>query len=467
MNLLKTDTITSSENRQVVQEQSQTTTKTWLIIAGIIIAGMAAISAFAMTDQRSRFFADANAATDLLTKPPKPLPVNTIQISFESATTQTQSFTGTIRARQSSDLAFESPGTITEVLVREGEAVAKGQALAVLDIRTLTAQRAAVVAQLDQANAMLDEMNAGPRDERIRSAIEQVNARKSDFRLAQLNRDRRRNLHKAGAVSNEELDQAQFAVRTAEANLKDAKERLAELKAGTRKEQLTAQASAVRRLESSLQEMDVSLAKSQLRAPFAGTISRRYADDGSVASASAPVVRLIESGNLEAVIGLPPDVAASVVAAGFDSPVTLDVGDRKVSASIRSRVHELDPVTRTQNIFLDIAPADTGQVVPGELCEWQIEQAANRSGYWLPASALTRGVRGLWSVMAMVDQDGQSLAEKRDIEIVLTESDRVLARGMLSDGDRVVVDGLHRIAAGQRIVDADQAASAEKTSSIR
>ena len=69
--------------------------------------------------------------------------------------------------------------------------------------------------------------------------------------------------------------------------------------------------------------------------------------------------------------------------------------------------------------------------------------------------------------MAMVDQDGQSLAEKRDIEIVLTESDRVLARGMLSDGDRVVVDGLHRIAAGQRIVDADQAASAEKTSSIR
>ena len=128
MNLLKTDTITSSENRQVVQEQSQTTTKTWLIIAGIIIAGIAAISVFAMTDHGSRLlFSDANAASDLLTKLPKPLPVNTIQISFESGATQTQSFTGTIRARQSSDLAFESPGTITKVLVREGEAVAKGQ----------------------------------------------------------------------------------------------------------------------------------------------------------------------------------------------------------------------------------------------------------------------------------------------------------------------------------------------------
>ena len=428
---------------------------------------MAAITAFVATDQGSFLFANAEATTALLAKPSRPLPVNTTRIAFENTATQIQSYTGTIRARQSSDLAFESPGTITEVLVREGEAVAKGQALAVLDTRTLTAQRAAIVAQLDQANAMLDEMNAGPRDERIRSAFEQVNARESDFRLAQLNHDRRRNLHKAGAVSDEELDQAQFAVRTAEANLKDAKERLAELKAGTREEQLTAQASAVRRLESSLEEMDVSLTKSQLRAPFAGTISRRYADDGSVASASAPVVRLIESGNLEAVVGLPPDVAASVVAAGFDFPITLNVGDRKISALIRSRIHELDPVTRTQNMLLDIASADTGQVVPGELCEWQIEQTANRAGYWLPASALTRGVRGLWSVMAMVDQDGHSLAEKRDIEIVLTESDRVLVRGMLSDGDRVVVDGLHRIAAGQQIIDADQAASVEKTSSIR
>jgi len=106
-------------------------------------------------------------------------------------------------------------------------------------------------------------------------------------------------------------------------------------------------------------------------------------------------------------------------------------------------------------------------VVPGQLCEWQLNRPVNRSGYWLPASALTRGVRGLWSVMAVVDDNSQSRAEKRDIEIVLTEADRVLARGMLSDGDRVVVDGLHRIAAGQQIVEANQAAAAESDSSIR
>jgi hypothetical protein len=69
--------------------------------------------------------------------------------------------------------------------------------------------------------------------------------------------------------------------------------------------------------------------------------------------------------------------------------------------------------------------------------------------------------------MAVIDQNDHCLAEKRDIEILLTESDRVLARGLLSDGERVIVDGLHRIAAGQRVIDAGQAASAEKASSIR
>lgn len=460
-----------SETYPVVQNhQKRAGSKTRRIGAGIfwiVVACAAGAAVFALKNQPDHHGANAAGVVDSTIHSPEPLPVNTIQISLESDVTQTQSYTGTIRARQSSDLAFEIPGTITEVTASEGESVAKGQSLARLDTRTLTAQRAAVMAQLDQANALLDEMNAGPRTERIRSATEQVNARESDFRLARLNRDRRVSLHKAGAVSDEELDRALFAVKSAEANLKDAKQRLAELEAGTRKEQLAAQASAVRGLESSLEEIDVALAKSELLAPFSGTISQRYADNGSVASASSPVFRLIESGQLEAVIGLPPDVTASVVAARTNSPVTLHVGDRIISASIRSRVRELDPVTRTQNVLLDVDSADTDLVVPGELCEWRIEQPVSRSGYWLPASALTRGVRGLWSVMVVVDQNDHCLAEKRDIEILLTESDRVLARGMLSDGERIVVDGLHRIAAGQRIIDVGQATSAERTSSIR
>jgi len=440
----------------------------WLLTATAVVVSFIAIGMFAWNAQgESSLFGISSTPNDdnqstLNDQVPAAMPANLIEIHLENDVRQTQSYTGTIKAKQSSDLAFELTGTITEVLVGEGDTVSSGQVLARMDTRTLNAQRAATQAQLDQANAMLDELTAGPRNERVRSAIEQVKARESEFRLAKLNRDRRQRLHKAGAVSDEEFDQARYGLQTAQANLNDAKQRLNELETGTRKEQLTAQASAVRQLESSLEEIDVSLQKSQLKAPFAGTISTRYVDNGSVASASVPIVRLIESDNLEAVIGLPPDVVASTIKTKNDSGITLNVGKREIRATIRSRVRELDPVTRTQNVLLDIDSADAQWVVPGELCEWRIEQAVNRSGFWLPASSLARGVRGLWSVMVVVEQDGQSVAEKRDIEIVLTESDRVLARGMLSDGDQVVVDGVHRIAAGQRIVDAERSANRRK-----
>lgn len=442
--------------------------KKWLTTAGVALACFTLVGGIFLAAKNQK---PATAAEDARPQPgdsPRPLPVNTMQVLLQSEGTQTMSFTGTIQARQSSDLAFELPGMVTEVLVREGDFVTKDQVLARMDTRTLVAKRAAVEAQLGQAKAVLDELTAGPREERIRSTIEQVRALESEFRLAKLNRDRRQSLREAGAVSEEEFDQARFGLQASEANLKEAKERLTELETGTRKEKLTAQASVVRQLESSLKEIDVSLQKSELLAPFSGTISRRYADNGSVASASVPIVRLIESGVLEAVIGLPPDIATSVASTENQSEgVILNVGQREVSATIRSRVRELDPITRTQNIFLNIAPSDAELVVPGELCEWQIEQPVNRSGFWLPISALTRGVRGLWSVMVAVDQGEQLVAEKRDIEILLTESDRVLARGMLSDGDRIVLNGLHRIAAGQKIVDADQVVDADQNDSMQ
>jgi len=158
----------SSENLSTSRENSQGTNNRPMVVIGIILAGLVAITAIGLSNQEDSNVARADANLDPAVDSAKPLPVNTIRISLQSDVTQTQSFTGTIRARQSSDLAFESPGTITEVLVREGEAVTEGQVLARLDARTVTARRAAIVAQLDQANAMLDEMNAGPRTERIR-----------------------------------------------------------------------------------------------------------------------------------------------------------------------------------------------------------------------------------------------------------------------------------------------------------
>jgi multidrug efflux pump subunit AcrA (membrane-fusion protein) len=83
----------------------------------------------------------------------------------------------------------------------------------------------------------------------------------------------------------------------------------------------------------------------------------------------------------------------------------------------------------------------------------ELAQTIAVSGYWLPTTALVRGVRGLWScyVLGTSEQNDAFRVERRDVEVLHTESDRVLVRGTLQSGDRVVMSGTHRLVSEQLV----------------
>jgi RND family efflux transporter MFP subunit len=203
-------------------------------------------------------------------------------------------------------------------------------------------------------------------------------------------------------------------------------------------------------MEASIAEIDVMLFKSNLLAPFSGTVTRRYLDPGTIAPASAAVIRLVEQQHLEAWVGLPVSVVAE-----------LNVGDRQevlvdgipYSTVVAAKIPELDPATRTQTIVFEFDKHAADSVVSGQLCEVPIKTLVAGSGFWIPTSALSKGIRGLWSVMVVVPAvEGNGFrTEKRDIEIINTTEANVLARGTINQGDRIVVDGIHRIADGQLV----------------
>lgn len=70
---------------------------------------------------------------------------------------ETVAASGTIAPARSAELSFETSGTVTRVLVAEGDTVRRGQALARVGTGTLVAERTAAVAALDAAYAQLEE----------------------------------------------------------------------------------------------------------------------------------------------------------------------------------------------------------------------------------------------------------------------------------------------------------------------
>jgi RND family efflux transporter MFP subunit len=384
------------------------------------------------------------------------LAVQTVPILAVTSYQAAREYTGAIVARRTSELGFELPGKLTELHVNDGDSVTGGAVLAQLDTEHLETNRRRVVARRAQAAAQLDEMVTGPRDEDIAAARARVESFQAEVELLRLQTARHKRLVATNATSQDEYEQYAFGLKARDAQLNEARHNLEELLNGTRKEQIEAQRAVVAELDAAIADIDVDLRKSKLTAPFSGTIARRLADDGTVVEAGQPVFRLVEDQALEAWIGLPAH-ATSQLTEG--STRRLRIHGDYFDATVASRFPEVDPATRTRTVVLELAPSASTRVVHGQVVRLELEETVQINGFWLPSTALTMGARGLWTALVVEGEAGGSDSAKtgslrvarRDVEVLHTESDRVLVRGTLNPSDRVVTGGTHRVVPGQLV----------------
>jgi len=389
---------------------------------------------------------DTKSDTGAPTEEARSLPVETMTVAETDRFRTERAYTGRVEARRVADLAFERSGLLLDVTVDEGDAVKAGQPLARLDVRELEFDHKSAVAERDAARARLDEMRAGPRKQTIAAAREVVQDLKSQVDLAQGRMNRRVQLQKSNgnAISDEALEEAEFILLSTKARAARAALVLEELEAGTRKEVIAAQEASVRRLDARIASIDVALEKSVLHAPFAGTIAARRADEGAVLSPQKALLTLIESGALEARIGVPPDDAQRLK---IGSAAKVRVAGRTIEATLRARHPQIDKATRTQLHIFDLNSVPNG-IVRGQLARIELEVEIASKGLWVPISALVRAPRGLWACYVVGDDH---LITRREVSVLHSDGGRVYVRGTLRDGERIVKSGAHRVVEGQRV----------------
>ena len=363
---------------------------------------------------------------------------------------------------------------------------------------------AATRASLEQEKAKLQELQTGTRIEDIQAARSVVLDLEEQVELAQLREKRREELYKQGAISQEQLDVASTETDTLNARLKrgrseleklqtgtrseqieaqkarvrqvqsqldelivgtrseqieaqkarvrQVQSQLDELIAGTRSEQIEAQKAEVKRFEAQISEIDVVLRKSILYAPFTGTISVRHLDEGVVVNATQAVVRLVEDGERKVRVGVPPTQASRLRIGSLEE---VRVAQKTLSAQVLSILPEVDSMTRTQSVILALPQA----IAPGTIVKLELNQIETVTGYWLPTSALVWGERGLLACFALVSPQKSDLVippltyqtEKRMVEVLHTEGDRSLVRGLLKPGELVVTTGTNQLVPGQLV----------------
>jgi HlyD family secretion protein len=185
------------------------------------------------------------------------------------------------------DLAFNDSQRVVSVLVREGDAVRKGQVLARLDTSRLQPQLAQAEAQAAAQRAVVDRLHHGSRPEEIAQARANLMLAQADARQS---RDNYRRLEAVSssssgrAVSRQEVDDAKAQADVSDARVAVNRKALQLALIGPRKEDI-AQAEAMLDGDGAqVALLEQELADAELRAPLDAVVRSRIAEPGDMAS---------------------------------------------------------------------------------------------------------------------------------------------------------------------------------------
>lgn len=314
--------------------------------------------------------------------------------------------TGTVHAKQSAVVSAQVMGRIQQVLVHEGDSVRAGQTLVVLDDAAL--------------RASVEQAQAGVKAAQNAQAAAQTNAA-----LATSTLDRYKQLESQKSVSPQEMDEVSRRAEAATASV----------------EAVRAQTDAARAQESGARTM---MSYTRLVAPFAGIVTARMADPGTMAAPGVPLLQVDQAGALQ----LQASVDQSAIAA-IHKWMTVQVAiDGASSTNLPGTVAEIvptaDPSSHSFLVKIDL-PSST-QLRAGMYGTAEFANGAKQA-ILIPRSAVVS--RGSLSCAYVLDSQG--IAQLRYLTLGAAQGNLVEVLSGVSSGEKLVDAPADRELAGKRI----------------
>jgi RND family efflux transporter MFP subunit len=313
--------------------------------------------------------------------------------------------TGTVHARETAIVSSQVVGRIQQILVREGDSVRSGQTLVVLD-------DAALRASVDQAQAG------------VRAAQQQQAAAQTDATLAASTLGRYRQLQAEKSVSPQEMDEVAQRAAAASARL----------------EAVRSQVDAARAQETGAHTM---LGYARLFAPFAGVVTARMADPGTLASPGVPLLQIDQAGALQFQATV-DESAIATVHKGMTVPVSIAGASSDMKGIVAEVDPAADPNSHSFTVKIDL-PSST-QLRAGTYGTAEFANGV-RQAIVIPRSAVVS--RGSLACAYVLDARG--IAQLRYVTLGAVQGNLVEVLSGVSPGEQLVDDPADRELSGKRI----------------
>jgi RND family efflux transporter MFP subunit len=333
-------------------------------------------------------------SSDAVSAKPKGLPVRTAVVALRDLD-DALVLTGTLRPRAQIQVVAQVSARLLRLARDEGDRVAKGEVLAVLD----------------DADYVLAH-------DRAKAALATADANRAH---AMAEKDRAESLLKTGGITDKDRLSADVAVQVAEAAVAQAK------------------------AEESIATLQLD--RCHITAPFAGRVAKRHVDAGAMLASGTPIFTLVDDAVLEFRAAAPStDWAKAKVGAEVD--VTADALPGYRAAG---RVARIVPLVDERSRSFDVVVEVPGNhdLVGGLFARASIHVGRVADALVVPPPALVRDGGAPGEAQAFVVSNG--IAERRTVSLGVEGPDGIQVTKGLGRGDVVVLDPPVALSSGSAV----------------
>ena len=337
--------------------------------------------------------------------------VEVIEVGASSKVSELQ-LPGNIEAVTEAPILARADGYIRRRLVDIGDRVAAGQPVAEIEAPELDQQVLQAKANVQQAQAALDQ------------AIANEQQGKANLELARVTAQRWGSLVTAGVVSKQDNDQyqAQYQSQIAGVNALE--------------KAILAQRANIAAAEANLARLNEMQGYRIVKAPFAGVITLRNVDVGAlVTTGSTMLYRIAQTGTLRTYVNVPQTNASSIHAGQPARISVTNLPGRTFTGTIARTANSLDPSSRTLLVEVQV-PNPDGALMPGMYAQVDFSNSRANAPLLIPAEALM--VRADGTQIAVVGPD--SIVHLQKIVIGRDYGDRLEVMQGLQVGDRIIAN---------------------------
>jgi RND family efflux transporter MFP subunit len=331
---------------------------------------------------------------------------------------------------QEIDVYAKESGFVRQLLVDYGTRVEAGQLMATLEIPELEAQLMQDAAAIQSAT------------DQVARAKSQITSLEAQHRVYHLQAERMKGVveKQPGLLAQQEVDDAVGKDLTAEAQVEAGKSALAVAQG---------QQDGAKAKE---QHDRVLFDYAQIKAPFAGVVTRRYANLGALMQAGTnsstqamPLVRLSQDEVFRLVIPV-PESYVKYIKVGDPVEVRVPSLDKVLPGKVARFSADVNMDTRTMHTEVDV-PNLSRVLIPGLYAEAELRLEHKNAALVVPLQAVKQTNQQATVLVAGPDNKIQ----ERKITIGLqTASDAEVVAG-LSEGDRVVVSDRSALKPGMEV----------------